>query len=144
MNITREVVVDLLPPYLAGEASTDTRALVEQFAQQDPEFARLLEAQRRELAAGTRALRQPGAGLSPDHEVQTLARTRRMAERLRWLMAIALMCTAFPLSFTFEGGRVTFLLLRDVPVLALACWVAAGIFWGMFLATRRRLSASGL
>jgi hypothetical protein len=144
MKVTREVVTDLLPAYLAGEASADTRALVEEFAVQDAEFARVLEAQRREMTAGTHALRQPAAELSPDHEVQTLARTRRAAGNLRWLMAIALMCTVFPLSFTFEGSRLTFLLLRDTPVLALACWVAAAVFWGMFLAARRKLSASGL
>jgi len=144
MKVTREVVADLVPAYLAGEASADTRALVEEFARQDTEFSRILEAQRHEVAEGTRALREPAAGLSPDHELQTLARTRRMAGNLRWLMATALMCTTFPLSFVFDGEHVTFLLLRDVPVLALACWVAALIFWGMFLAARRKLSASGL
>jgi len=144
MKITREVVADLLPAYLAGEASADTRALVEEFAGQDAEFAEHLEAQRRDVAAGTSALREPGAGLSPDHEVRTLARTRRMAERLRWLMAIALMFTAFPLSFTLDGGRITFLLVRDVPPLALVCWVVAAAFWVQFLLTRRKLRASGL
>jgi anti-sigma factor RsiW len=140
MKITRDVATDLLPAYLAGEASADTRALVEEFAAQDAEFARALEAQRRDVAAGTHALQGPDVGLSQDHEVQTLERTRRAAANLRWLMAIALMCAAFPLSFTFEGRRLTFLLVRDVPVLAVACWVAALIFWGMFLAARRKLS----
>ena len=144
MNVSRDVAVDLLPAYLAGEASADTRALVEEFARQDGEFARTLETQRKELAAGARALRQPGASLPPDHELRTLARTRRMAEQLRWLMAIALMFTAFPLSFTFAGNHITFLLLRDAPSLAMASWVAAAGFWAGFLSTRRRVSASGL
>jgi anti-sigma factor RsiW len=144
MKLTRDVVADLLPAYLAGEASADTRALVEEFARGDSEFTRTLETQRRELAAGANALRQPPSTLSPDHELRTLVRTRRMAKRLRWLMGLALMFTAFPLSFTFEGSRVTFLLVRDVPLLAVACWLAAAIFWGMFLSTRRRLSAAGL
>ena len=141
MKITREVVMDLVPAYLAGEASADTRALVEEFAKQDAEFARTLEAQGREVAAGTQALKQPAAAPTRDHELVTLERTRRAAGNLRWLMGIALMCTAFPLSFAFEGNRVTFLLVRDVPVLAMACWVAALIFWGMFVAARRKFSA---
>jgi anti-sigma factor RsiW len=140
MKVTREVVEDLLPAYLAGEASTDTRTLVEEFARQDAEFARALEGQKREVAAGAGALREPGAALPKDHVLQTLLRTRRAAERMRWLMGIALMCAAFPFSFTFEGGRITFMMLRDVPVLAFACWVAALIFWGMFAAARRKLS----
>jgi predicted anti-sigma-YlaC factor YlaD len=144
MNITRDVVVDLLPAYLAGEASVDTRALVEEFARLDAEFARTLGAQRSDLAAGARLLDAPPAGLSPDHELRTLARTRRAAERLRWLMALAFMFTAFPLSFIFDGGRVTFLLMRDAPVLALACWVAAAVLWILFFNARRSLRASGL
>ena len=144
MNVTREVLKDLLPAYLAGEASADTRALVEEFARQDPDFAATLETQRRELAAGTRAMREPGVGLPPDHELRTLARTRAVAERSRWLMAVALMFTAFPLSCTFEGSRITFLVLRDVPSLAMACWAAAAGFWIAFLSTQRKLRASGL
>jgi anti-sigma factor RsiW len=144
MNVTRDVVADLLPAYLAGEASADTRALVEEFAGQDAAFARALEAQRREMAAGSSALHGRMAGLPPDHELRTLARTRSTAERLRWLLAVAVMFTAFPLSFTFEGRHITFLLLRDSPILAMASWVAAAGFWIGFFSAQRKLRASGL
>ena len=39
MNVTKEVIIDLLPVYLAGEASLATRVLVEEFLAQDPELA---------------------------------------------------------------------------------------------------------
>lgn len=39
MEITRDVILDLLPLYLAGEVSTDTRALVERYLEADPELA---------------------------------------------------------------------------------------------------------
>jgi len=42
VKITRKVMADLLPAYLAGKASADTRKLVKEFARQDAEFARLL------------------------------------------------------------------------------------------------------
>ncbi|HUK53677.1 MAG TPA: hypothetical protein VL099_10350 [Candidatus Binatia bacterium] len=144
MNISRDVAADLLPAYLSGEASADTRVLVEEFARQDAEFARGLEAQRRELATGRPALHGGGAGLPPDHELRTLARVRGMAERLRRLLALALMFTVFPLSFTFEGPRITFILLRDSPSLAMASWVAAAGFWIGFLSAQRKLRTSGL
>src|SRR5205814_4494726 len=35
MNVTREVVTDLLPIYFAGEASGDTKVLVEDYFRQD-------------------------------------------------------------------------------------------------------------
>jgi len=39
MEITRNVILDLLPLYLANEVSADTRALVEEYMKTDPELA---------------------------------------------------------------------------------------------------------
>ena len=39
MNVTREVILDLLPVYLSGEASPATRTLVEEYLRQDAELA---------------------------------------------------------------------------------------------------------
>jgi predicted anti-sigma-YlaC factor YlaD len=39
MRVTRDVIQDLLPLYLAGEVSGDTRALVEEYLDTDPDFA---------------------------------------------------------------------------------------------------------
>jgi hypothetical protein len=41
MNVTREVVTDLLPIYFSDEASADTKVLVEQYFRQDPDFERI-------------------------------------------------------------------------------------------------------
>jgi anti-sigma factor RsiW len=41
MKVTRDVIYDLLPSYFAGDASHDTRALVEAYFETDPEFARM-------------------------------------------------------------------------------------------------------
>ncbi len=41
MNITRNVILDLLPLYLADEVSADTRALVEKYLEADPELAKI-------------------------------------------------------------------------------------------------------
>lgn len=43
MEIARDVILDLLPLYLAGEVSADTRALVENYLETDPELAHLVE-----------------------------------------------------------------------------------------------------
>jgi predicted anti-sigma-YlaC factor YlaD len=39
MKITRNVILDLLPLYLANEASEDTSALVKEYLENDPELA---------------------------------------------------------------------------------------------------------
>lgn len=43
MNVTREVIYDLLPAYFSGDVSADTRALVEAFLATDPEFRRMVD-----------------------------------------------------------------------------------------------------
>jgi anti-sigma factor RsiW len=144
MNITKNVLNDLLPAYLSGEASQDTTSLIEEFMRSDAAFANEVRAQRSELTTQIRALRASKAALGPDHELQTLSRTRAMLERRKWLLAVALMFTAFPCSFVFDGGGIRFLLLRDQPALAIACWVAATGFWVGLLSTRRKLKGSGL
>jgi len=41
MEITRDVVLDLLPLYLAEEVSADTRGLVEEYLKSDPPLAKI-------------------------------------------------------------------------------------------------------
>ena len=43
MEVTRDVILDLLPLYLDGEVSADTRELVEKFLATDPGLARIAE-----------------------------------------------------------------------------------------------------
>jgi hypothetical protein len=41
MEITRDVVLDLLPLYLADEVSADTRALIDEYLKGDPALANI-------------------------------------------------------------------------------------------------------
>ena len=43
MEITRNVILDLLPLYLANEVSADTRTLVEKYLKKDPQLAKIAE-----------------------------------------------------------------------------------------------------
>ena len=42
MNIKREVILDLMPMYLADEVSAETRALVEKYLETDPKLAKVV------------------------------------------------------------------------------------------------------
>ena len=96
MNVTRDVITDLWPLYAAGEASADTRALVEQFLQQDPEFARHFQ----EHGVDS-MLQDPPPSLPPDQEAQALRKTKRRLHGWDllsfWLfnMAMLFSCLAF-------------------------------------------------
>lgn len=43
MKVTRNVIVDLLPLYLGDEVSDDTRALVKEYMNTDPELVEIAE-----------------------------------------------------------------------------------------------------
>ncbi|HEX8162728.1 MAG TPA: hypothetical protein VF538_12725 [Pyrinomonadaceae bacterium] len=138
MNVTREVIIDLLPAYLAGEASSDTRALVEEYLERDPEFARSV---RRQSAQEFDAAALPD--LPPGLELKSLRRTRRLLGWQRWLFGFAVGFTAISLTsqFSLEGGRLKdfHLLIRDFPLQFGVCAALALAFWIAYFITRRRL-----
>jgi len=41
MEITRDVIIDLLPMYIANEVSENTRSIIEEFLESDPELAKI-------------------------------------------------------------------------------------------------------
>jgi hypothetical protein len=93
MKVTRDVVSDLWPLYEAGEATADTRALVEAFLAEDPAFADRLR----------RGLSLPAmeAPMSQSMETAALARTRDLVHGRGWLRGVklfALVMTVFALT----------------------------------------------
>ncbi|MGD2146149.1 MAG: zf-HC2 domain-containing protein [Anaerolineae bacterium] len=72
-QIERNVILDLLPLYLAGEASPDTRALVEEYLASDPELAETAE-----LAA---AMQQRAAEIPVPIRVEDQVEAYREAQR---------------------------------------------------------------
>jgi anti-sigma factor RsiW len=130
MNVTREVILDLLPVYLSGEASPATRTLVEEHIKQDAELAQRI----RLLVADDFAKSLPPV-LRPEVELRSLRRTRRLLGWQRWVFGLGITFSALSLSseFSFAGGHLKefHFLLRDYPaefglclVLGLACWIA--------------------
>lgn len=136
MNVTHNVVTDLLPLYLAGEASDDTRVLVEAYLKQNPSFAVEVREQADKSATLRRALT---AVPSADHEKLTLQRVRRFNRRRANLLGVSIAATLMPLAFGFDGGHVQWIMLRDQPGQALAFWIAAGGSWIAYYLTGRRL-----
>ena len=135
MKITRDVISDLLPAYVSGEATADTRALVEEMSAADPEIARLVEAARQERSDPM--LKNP-ISLPPNLERETVARTRAMLYRRSWMLALALFFTVLPFTFAFQKSNLTFLVLRDQPAFRIF-WVVAGFFWLDYVLLGRRL-----
>jgi hypothetical protein len=132
MKVTREVVIDLWPVYASGEASEDTRKLVDEFLREDPGLERELL----EDDSGER-LRAVPVVLEPDHEVQSLRRAKQAMLRREWPLFFAMLFSGFAF------GRIVSDTSWDVSPRPFAVTAAiAAAFWILFLVRfARRLSA---
>ena len=137
MNISRDVIKDLLPVYLAGDASADTQALVESYLKSDPELARDVK------VAGATDLGLPETP-TPTAEKQALEATRQLLKNRTSTLVVAMIFTVLPLTFAFDGTTITFFLIRDAPQIGITWWVTSVIMWIWHPAIRRRLRVSGL
>jgi hypothetical protein len=138
MNDTRDIVKDLLPLVIAGEASADSCAAVEELVRADPELTAL----QRALAA-----EQPGGApfaMVADHERVALERARTLLRRRSWQFGLALFFTALPLSCAGDSVGLTFLLIRDRPMLGSVVFAVAASLWIAWAATARRVRVTGL
>jgi hypothetical protein len=133
MQVTRNVIVDLMPLYNSGEASHDTRALVEDYLRRDPALRQLVDANDAE---------EPPPAPRSDAERIAIQKTRKLLRRRQWVMAFALLCTLLPLSFgDLDGGF--FVMFRDMPW-SRALWPVAGMLWFWYARLHRGASSAGL
>lgn len=142
MNISREIIKDLLPAYFSGEASAETRSLIEEYFSRYPEFER-------ESRSTTEALRSIGQiGTEPPsstNEKATLRSAKNVLRRQKILLALASTFTlnALSLSFSFEIGeghvRIHWLTLPGQPEMIGIILLIAGVFWTFYFRTSRRV-----
>lgn len=118
MTITRSIILDLWSAYASGEASQDTRALVDAFLRDDPEFARQL----REDPLGPVESPTP----TPDLEMRALTKARRRLGGFRSLLFFAMLFsgTAFGRivsDTSFDVSPRRFIIAASIAV---AFWIA--------------------
>jgi hypothetical protein len=135
MNITQEVITDLLPVYFSGEASSDTRALVDSFFREHPDFEK--------LARRSVKVQLPVQSTATNGEVEVLRRVRRKIRRHGTLLGLAIFLTLAPLSFTAisfgdQGTHLKWFMPRDYPKGALIVGAVALVLWIAYF-TRRGL-----
>ena len=139
MNVTREVVTDLLPIYFSGEASGDTKVLVEDYFLQDPDFERIA----RSAATPLETLRTATPiAVGSEKEKRDLECARWGLQRRKLLFGMSLFLTLVPVSFHFTHGRIVSLMVRDAPWEAAFCWSLAAFFWFLYFARLHRRTAS--
>lgn len=136
MNLPEPVLRDLLTVVLSGEASPESRRLVDDYARDHAEFARLLQS--------NDALGAILPAQVPDREMESLKRTKEMLRLKSILLGMALAFTLLPLAFVFENGVITFFLLRDATGAAAGLWCVAAASWVAYFVISRSLRTTGL
>jgi len=138
MKVSKETILDLLPLYLAGEASPATRALVEDYLAQDPELAQRVRRSPVDDFSHAGPLPVP-----PELELRTLRRTQRRIILLRWVFAWGLVFSLCALAFqiSFSPFRLH-LLIFDYPAEVGACLALGVGFWILYFLLRARLRAA--
>ena len=137
MNVTRDVVNDLLPAYFSGEASADSRRLVEEYFREDPEFERHARAE-----DGAWKRLTPPRPLTSEVALETILRTKRMIRLRGTWMGIAIFLSLMPLSFTFDS-RETHWAWQTFPAGAAIAACLAACAWFAYFRVRRSLQATG-
>jgi len=82
MEITRNVILDLLPLYMANEVSADTRALVEKYLETDPALAN--------VAKQRAAMEIPGeipVPLTEENQMETYREAKRLMSQRTMVLA---------------------------------------------------------
>jgi anti-sigma factor RsiW len=136
-TITRDVITDLLPVYLSGEASAETKALVEAFIKNHPEFAQFVKQESR-AAFGGRA-----TSTAPDWEMVALRRAKRRIQKKTWHLVLAIFFTFTTFAFSIEPTGITWT-WEVSPLLTLGLGAVAVLFWIAFFQTNRASRPAGV
>ncbi len=135
MNITENIITDLMPAYFSGECSGDTKHIVEEYFQDHPEFARQLRKQY-ESPFADKALPH----LKAESEVKALKSTRRLIKIRSSILGLAIFFSLAPFSF-YHSGDQNFFFIADKPAEA-SVYAAIGIvFWLVYFGLKRKIRA---
>lgn len=130
MNVTKDIISDLIPLYAANECSADTRALVEEYLRSNPKEAEELRRIMSTAIPSMPAVKDFG-------EAQAFREARRRLRLRSWLMGLALFFSLTPFSFVFTDS-VSWWMLRDAPRSAVVYAGIGAVLWFIYAVERRR------
>jgi hypothetical protein len=131
MNITKDIINDLIPLYATNECSADTRTLIEDYLRQNPAHA----AELRQIM--NTALPKITASAASLDEMKSLRQARRRVRGRAWLMAFAIFFSLCPFSVQHMDGRTHWLFLES-PLSAAAYGCVGLAFCSAWYIARKR------
>ena len=138
MSISRNIILDLLPAYIAGEASAETRALIDEYAAGDAQIARLIR------SGGTEALPAVQKSALPDSvEMRAMKKMRRRIRRQGWYLGFAIFCTVTMITYSVDDTTGIHWTILEHPPLAILLGIAAIALWAGYFQSKS-LTKAGL
>ena len=134
MKLERDVIVDLLPAYFSGEASSATRALVEDFFHEDPAFEKFA----RNAGGPLEMLKAPAERPDPEKEKFALERARLVTETRSSFFGLGIITTLMLFLFRIQNGKVVWIMWDQGGVRGLCFGAMAIFFWTLYFYVRRR------
>jgi len=133
MKLEREIIVDLLPAYFSGEASAATRALVEEYFREHPEF----ELSARNAGSTLERLQVPALPSDPEKEKLALERARLVIETRSTFLWLAIFFTLMLLFFRVQNHQIIWIMWQD-PFRGVVFSAVAAFLWLMYFYHRKR------
>ena len=133
MKLEREVIIDLLPAYFSGEASAATRALVEEYFREHPEF----ELSARKAGSSLESLKISPSSADPEKEKLALERARGISESRSSYLWLAILSTLMLFLFRIQNGHITWILWTK-PLSGILFTGTAVFLWIFYLYVRSK------
>lgn len=128
MEMTRNIILDLLPLYLADEVSEETRIMIETYLQEDPDLARLVK------KSANLQFHQPEIEMPLPEKGEK--HVYKSVKRLRWqhnlFLALAVGSTTL---FTVFGAFMA----ADRKTAVLIFFILSVAFWAIFFRVNKRI-----
>ena len=132
MEITKDVIADLLTIYNSRECSADTKRLVEEFLSANPDFERRVNTYSKNISKVPLTRK-----LEKSDEMKSLKKAKRLLRIHSSIMALAIFFSLAPFSFVNADGKTHWMLLEDP--LAACIYGAIGIgLWITYFIVRQR------
>ena len=136
MKITRDVILDLLPLYLANEASEDTRTLVEQYLSDDPALTKLVE--QSNFQQWDEDIPVP---INKEDEMKSFEKTKQLLFQQRMLMGFAIFATLMIVAVRGGEDGVRWL-WSELPQVGWLLMFVSFVFWAAYFNVTSALNKS--
>jgi len=108
MEITKDVIADLLPIYNSRECSADTKRLIEEFLRANPDFEQQANISSK-IALNTPILQK----LQKSDEMKSLKKAKRLLKTRATIMALAIFFSLAPFSVFNVDGKTHWMMLEN-------------------------------